>query len=292
MNTDKMLAYIGRRITSFYALLADGDNTERTKARLSAKIEMLLELLDEFNIEYEFIGNNEGTERVSWYDFEGIIINGISYTYTIKNHAIGTFCVNEQEVVKCDESKEDMPQEAIEFTRQNDITELTNKDLENLEQGHCEDTVSRIEAIDILNALYNIHISDEYYNKDEYYGFSSQIGPVTNYDIERALKFSIKALEQKPILDKIKADIESMDFDFGDYYDNTNEIIEMVCKVIDKYKEENGIEKSKEWTHKPCINYEDGCEEWAGCPCVDYKEESKTQESELENPFNDSRFGG
>ena len=23
--------------------------------------------------------------------------------------------------------------------------------------------------------------------------------------------------------------------------------------------------------HKPCINYEDGCEEWAGCPCVHYK---------------------
>lgn len=34
---------------------------------------------------------------------------------------------------------------------------------------------------------------------------------------------------------------------------------------------ESDIEKRKEWPHKPCINYEDGCEEWAGCPCVHYK---------------------
>ncbi len=40
----------------------------------------------------------------------------------------------------------------------------------------------------------------------------------------------------KCILDKIRTEIESMDFDFGDYYDHTDEIIEMVCKVIDKYK--------------------------------------------------------
>ncbi len=43
--------------------------------------------------------------------------------------------------------------------------------------------------------------------------------------------------EQEPVLDKIKAEIESMNFDFGDYYDHTDEIIEMVCKAIDKYKE-------------------------------------------------------
>ena len=36
-------------------------------------------------------------------------------------------------------------------------------------------------------------------------------------------------------LDKIRAEITSMDFDFGDYYDHTDEIIEMVCKTIDKY---------------------------------------------------------
>ena len=41
------------------------------------------------------------------------------------------------------------------------------------------------------------------------------------------------------ILEKIKAKIGQMNFDFGDYYDHTDEIIEMVCKVIDKYKSEN-----------------------------------------------------
>lgn len=38
---------------------------------------------------------------------------------------------------------------------------------------------------------------------------------------------------------------------------------------------ESDIEKRKEWPHKPCINYEDGCEEWSGCPCVYYKAESE-----------------
>ena len=36
-------------------------------------------------------------------------------------------------------------------------------------------------------------------------------------------------------LEKIKAEIELMDFDFGDYYDHTDTIIEMVSKVIDNY---------------------------------------------------------
>ena len=49
--------------------------------------------------------------------------------------------------------------------------------------------------------------------------------------------------EINAVLDKIKAEIESMDFDFGDYYDNTNEIIEKVCKVIDKYKVERSDNK-------------------------------------------------
>ena len=36
-------------------------------------------------------------------------------------------------------------------------------------------------------------------------------------------------------LEKIKAEIEQMDFDFGNYYDNTDTIIEMVSNVIDKH---------------------------------------------------------
>ena len=46
----------------------------------------------------------------------------------------------------------------------------------------------------------------------------------------------IEALEQEPILDKIRAEIEQMDFDFGDFYDHTDTIVEMVLQVIDKYR--------------------------------------------------------
>lgn len=38
-----------------------------------------------------------------------------------------------------------------------------------------------------------------------------------------------------PYLEKIKAEIELIDFDFGDYYDYTDTIIEMVSKVIDNH---------------------------------------------------------
>ena len=55
------------------------------------------------------------------------------------------------------------------------------------------------------------------------------------YDAVRELKIGSNSNTDEA-LDKIRAEIVSMDFDFGDYYDHTDEIIEMVCKVIDKYK--------------------------------------------------------
>ena len=61
-----------------------------------------------------------------------------------------------------------------------------------------------------------------------------------------AHKMALKALEREPILDKIRAEIESMDFDFGDYYDHTDEIIDMLCKTIDKYKAEFEPQESEE----------------------------------------------
>ena len=39
------------------------------------------------------------------------------------------------------------------------------------------------------------------------------------------------------VLDKIRAEIKQMDFDFGDYYDHTDRIREMVLEVVNKYKE-------------------------------------------------------
>ena len=56
-----------------------------------------------------------------------------------------------------------------------------------------------------------------------------------NFDAERM----IRDMPTVDVLDKIRTEIEQMDFDFGDYYDRTDEIIEMVCKVIDKYRAES-----------------------------------------------------
>ncbi|WP_027431982.1 hypothetical protein [Lachnospira multipara] len=38
--------------------------------------------------------------------------------------------------------------------------------------------------------------------------------------------------------DDFRAEVEQMDFDFGDFYDNTDSIVRMVLQVIDKYKTE------------------------------------------------------
>lgn len=43
--------------------------------------------------------------------------------------------------------------------------------------------------------------------------------------------------ENEAVLDKISREIEDMDFDFGDYYDHTDRIREMVLEVVNKYKE-------------------------------------------------------
>lgn len=72
---------------------------------------------------------------------------------------------------------------------------------------------------------------------------------VTSDDAD-VLKAAIQALEKESvldkILDKIKAEIMEKDFDFGDYYDHTDSIIEIVCKVIDKYGQKPLIEANRE----------------------------------------------
>lgn len=51
------------------------------------------------------------------------------------------------------------------------------------------------------------------------------------------------------VLEDIKSEIEQMDFDYGDYYDNTESIRKDVVEVIDNYKtkieegEYNGTDK-------------------------------------------------
>lgn len=56
--------------------------------------------------------------------------------------------------------------------------------------------------------------------------------------IVEAIDKAIQSLENQSSvieeLEKIRSEIELTDFDFGDYYDHTDTIIEMVSKVIDK----------------------------------------------------------
>lgn len=46
------------------------------------------------------------------------------------------------------------------------------------------------------------------------------------------------------VLDKIRAKIKYMDFDFGDFYDHTETIIERVLEVIDKVESEDKNDKT------------------------------------------------
>jgi len=58
------------------------------------------------------------------------------------------------------------------------------------------------------------------------------------YDAALELKIGNNS-NTNEVLDKIKAEIKQKDFDFGDFYDHTETIIEMVAEVIDKYKSES-----------------------------------------------------
>lgn len=65
--------------------------------------------------------------------------------------------------------------------------------------------------------------------------------------IDEAVQEAVKDIKQnyisKDVLDKIRAEIIQMDFDFGDFYDHTDTIKEMVVEVIDKYKAESEDKK-------------------------------------------------
>jgi hypothetical protein len=48
-----------------------------------------------------------------------------------------------------------------------------------------------------------------------------------------------KPNEVHDVLDKISAEIGQTDFDFGDFYDHTDTIIQIVLEIIDKYTTES-----------------------------------------------------
>ena len=83
--------------------------------------------------------------------------------------------------------------------------------------------MTREEAIEILNTIPTI---------------SEQVD---------ALEMAIKALEQQPILDKIRAEIEELDLFYdNDYFSGNREPMYMcneVIKILDKYKAESEVEE-------------------------------------------------
>jgi hypothetical protein len=50
---------------------------------------------------------------------------------------------------------------------------------------------------------------------------------------------SIQPKTKTDVLDKIRAEIGQTDFDFGDFYDHTDTIIQIVLEIIDKYRTES-----------------------------------------------------
>ena len=89
-------------------------------------------------------------------------------------------------------------------------------------QEPCE-KMTREEAIKMLNGMKadNLNLAD-LYTKNKY----------------DALEMAINALEQEPILDKIRAEIEYLDYvDF--YYEGYYEGITDAMKIVEKYRKES-----------------------------------------------------
>ena len=61
---------------------------------------------------------------------------------------------------------------------------------------------------------------------------------IDSFNFDMAIK-AIKEPSVNETLEKIRAEIKQKDFDFGDFYDHTETIREMVVEIIDKYKAES-----------------------------------------------------
>ena len=106
-----------------------------------------------------------------------------------------------------------------------------------------------MKAVNVDDVLKILHKYGRYIFVTDEKRYSSMVDEIAN----------LKALEQEPfmnkpcvahqichedkvkVLEKIRAEIKQMDFDFGDYYDRTDTIREMVLTVIDKYKAESEV---------------------------------------------------
>ena len=107
--------------------------------------------------------------------------------------------------------------------------EIINKIKSILEELSYEDAVSYLTLNDITWLEENVKALEQETTSRE------------SYEHEYFLRkeYEIKAAKAESILNKVRDEIKQMDFDFGDYYDHTNEIIEKVLEVIDKCMEES-----------------------------------------------------
>ena len=91
-----------------------------------------------------------------------------------------------------------------------------------------------------------IHIPNDEYRMLKHYCHPNDAKEFTNAMIERIAKGTPLSEVDDMVVNKIRTEVQSMDFDFGDYYDNTNEIIEMVLDVIGKCEAEIGLQDKGE----------------------------------------------
>ena len=137
-------------------------------------------------------------------------------------------------------------EEAKEYIRDCLDYDEAEKIIEALEQEPCEDAVSRADLIDKLEIIDKSYGSDFYWEVRKIVDSLPPVKPVAciatvkfnKEDMRRIVDEEVNKLtiELDTILDKIEDEVAQTDFDFGDYYDNTELIIEMVCNIIDKYK--------------------------------------------------------
>jgi hypothetical protein len=99
-------------------------------------------------------------------------------------------------------------------------------------QEPCADAISR-KAVDVLVDELARKISDERLRIPR----GRSAGEIMQDILD--LPSVTPKQKQEPILDKIRAEIEQTDFDFGDFYDHTDTIIQIVLEIIDKYRAES-----------------------------------------------------
>ena len=139
-------------------------------------------------------------------------------------------------------TKEEAKEYILECLDRSEAEEI----IEALDQKSCEDAVSRADLIDKLEIIDKSYGSDFYWEVRKIVDSLPPVKPVAciatvkfnKEDMRRIVDEEVNKLtiELDTILDKIEDEVAQTDFDFGDYYDNTELIIEMVCNIIDKYK--------------------------------------------------------